>query len=697
MAPPDGARGKRIPTLSWESVVDETATGASEVTSSPVAERVDAGSDQVGEIGGVDVEIAFEPLHLDDAVTDRASTPRPTVVPSEPPAPPSRPAAARPPAASPAPPPAAPPVVSPAPAPPTVVAASEPVAASASEPAVASGSTLVAAPEPAPAPLAEPTPTPERQEVVSAPVPAEEVESVVRTTPPAVIVPAIGDVTSGPDSLTSAAHVSDAVPEIREATPVTPIIEPALPSVPVPVPTAVPTAFEFESVPAPATTTRSSTRRRGGRRGLKLLFTLVVLAGLVAAGVVFGQPYLFPSDWNSATAPYAEAVESARGVEFVEPLAITAEPTADFADRLRAEVAGDVSDQLPAWRALGLAVGDVDDDALAQLLAEWQDAVYSSTDGQVYQDQGAAGPELDAQLTQAMVAAALDQEYRWSVDQPGRTLDAAATTSAEVLAQSRRVQTSSTYDARLDPAAPASVDSLPAVVGYRMLAPRVFAEFRGAETPEPNPLAGLGPEGPGPLGVDTPAPAVEPALVDGDVITASPIAMDRSFWFMVFGSFLDGPTAYSASRAVVENSMTGAVRGTTACVYATFSGTAVESTETLRSALQAWSAAAPAEFASSFGVLPDGSLQLTSCDPGPAFQAPIRPGVARDVVAWRAAELATHDAVVAAGGSDEDVAGVWGLIGASDVPRAVAALPAGTSPADIAATAREQVAAVYTP
>ena len=119
--------------------------------------------------------------------------------------------------------------------------------------------------------------------------------------------------------------------------------------------------------------------------------------------------------------------------------------------------------------------------------------------------------------------------------------------------------------------------------------------------------------------------------------------------------------------------------------------------DTLRSALQAWSAAAPAEFASSFGVLPDGSLQLTSCDPGAAFQAPIRPGVARDVVAWRAAELATRDAVIAAGGTDEDVAGVWGLIGASDVPRTVASLPAGTSPAEIAATARDQVAAVYTP
>ena len=72
---------------------------------------------------------------------------------------------------------------------------------------------------------------------------------------------------------------------------------------------------------------------------MKLFVTLVVLGGLVAAGVVFGQPYLFPSDWDDATAPYAETVESVRGAEFVEPLTVAPEPSTEFASRLSAQVA----------------------------------------------------------------------------------------------------------------------------------------------------------------------------------------------------------------------------------------------------------------------------------------------------------------------------------------------------------------------
>jgi len=585
-------------------------------------------------------------------------------------------------------------------APAPVATAAEPVSTPVGEPVAATVATLAPVEPEASAPDAVDNPTPD---AVDNPTPdADEpvasldsdIAPVIRTTPPAVIVPALGDVTSGPETLTPAED-TDSVPAIREATPVTPQNEPALPSVQAPVPIPASAApYEFESQPASAST-RSA--RRGKHRASKLLVTLVVLGGLVAAAVVFGEPYLFPSDWNAATEPYAEAVEESRGVEFVEPLTISGEPSVDFTDRMRREVAGDVADQLPSWRALGLAVGDLDDQTLAERLAGWQDALYAASDGQVYHDQGAAGPDLDAQLTRAMAAASLDQEFRWSSDQPQRSLDAAAATSAEVLAQSRRIQIASTYDAELATVAPASVDELPAIVGYRMLAPRVFAEFVAPESSEPNPLDGLDTAGPGRFGSDTPTPAVEPNLIQGDVLTTSPVAMDRSFWFLVFGSFLDAPTAFAASEAVVENSITGAVRGETPCVYATFSGTAVQSTDTLRSALQAWSNDAPAEFASSFSVLPDGSLQLSSCDPGAAFASPVRPGVVRELVAWRAAELATYDAVTAAGGSDADVDGVWGLIGASDVPLSVAALPASTSPAEIAAAARTQVATVYTP
>jgi len=436
-------------------------------------------------------------------------------------------------------------------------------------------------------------------------------------------------------------------------------------------------------------------QHRTKRGGMKLVVTLVVLGGLVAAGVVFGQPYLFPGDWDEATAPYAEAVEEVRGFEFVEPLAITAEPTAQFAGRLQTQLAPTSPEELAEWRALGLANGVVDDATLSQQLTGWQDSVYSTDDGQVYQDIGVAGAELEAELVRTMAAASLDQEFGWSADQTERTLDAAAATSGEVISQAREVQADSEFSGEVDAVPTDQVGALPPLIGYRLLAPYVFADFTTEQTD--NPLLGLGRLGPGPLGDDVPVVAGAPSMLDGDVVVDSPVAKDRSFWFLVFDGFLDGPTAFVASESIVENSLTHAVRGTTACVYATFSGGGVEQTDTLRSALVDWTAAAPAEFASAFTPLPDGSLQLSSCDPGVGFAGPVRSGVAAELLAWRAVELATHEAVTAAGGDDTVFANVWGLIGASNAPLEVSALPAGTSPSDIAGAARDAVAVLYGP
>ena len=58
---------------------------------------------------------------------------------------------------------------------------------------------------------------------------------------------------------------------------------------------------------------------------------------------------------------------------------------------MTAQIAGDWSTQLPTWRSLGLATGDVTDASLADLLAGWQPAQYSTTDGQIYHDDALTG------------------------------------------------------------------------------------------------------------------------------------------------------------------------------------------------------------------------------------------------------------------------------------------------------------------
>jgi hypothetical protein len=132
-------------------------------------------------------------------------------------------------------------------------------------------------------------------------------------------------------------------------------------------------------------------------------------------------------------------------------------------------------------------------------------------------------------------------------------------------------------------------------------------------------------------------------------------------------------------------------------VYATFSGGDVFQTATLRSTLEAWSASMPVEFGSGVSVLDDGTLQLVSCDPGVGFEIPNRLGVARELVGWRTAELATLEAVRAADGTDADAAAAWAAVEASNVGVDLGALPGDTTPAESADAARAAVAAVLAP
>ena len=436
-------------------------------------------------------------------------------------------------------------------------------------------------------------------------------------------------------------------------------------------------------------------RRRGSRRGLKGLLTLTILVGLVAAGIVFGRPYLFPDGWDEATQPYAEAVETARVVEYIAPIAVIAEPTADYVTRLGGELVGDWSADESLLRALGLLNGSTTEESVTELLAEWQDAVYSIADGQVYTDAGVTGAQLDAEITEEMAAASLDQEFRWSAEQPSRTLDDQAQTLAEVQRQASAVLAKTPFAVTRDPLAPGVLAFAPAIIGYRALAPAIFAEFENPATDAGNPLSQLGTGGPGPLASEVPVDAAAPTLIGTDTLVGTPRSLDRSFWFLVLAGFLDSRSAYQASESVVENSLATADRAGTQCAYVTFSGGDVVQTAALRVALEAWVAAAPIEFASDFSVHADGTLQLVSCDPGAGLEIPNRLGAARELVAWRTAELATLEAVRTADGTD--AAAAWAVVEASSVGADLGALPGNMAPDEFATAARAAVAAVLTP
>ena len=614
--------------------------------------------------------ISFAPLTLDPL------PPTPTPVQATPAPVEATPAAVE---ATPAAPPAVSSAIPPAPPvrpqPPVVRAA--PVA-----PIVPALDDAVVADPPASSVQPEPPLSPSSAPVPSPAFPSSELPAIVEATP-VDVDPSIGVI-----------GLSDDPPVAAPVAPVPAGAGPQLPQVqqqPVR-PQAAAILDEF-SAPTP-TTVSPRKHRRKSRRGLKLVLTLLVLGGLVAAGVVFGRPYLSPGDWDATTEPYADAVETARGVDYAESISVSVEPTPDYTVRLVGELAPDWTGDEEMWRALGLLNGAATQSNVAELLVGWQDAHYSTTDGQVYSDAAATGPQGEAAITAAMSAASLDQQYGWSPDQLRRSTDDQVLTLAEVQRQARAVVAASPFAVAVDPVEPAVLAFVPPLLGYRALAPTSFAEFGTASTDPQNALSSIGTAGPGPLTSEALVPAPNPTMVGTDAQLSSPRALDRSFWYLVFAGYLDSRTAYQASEAVVESAISMADRAGTACTYATFAGGGVEATATLRSALEAWSAAVPVEFGANVTVLADGTLQLVSCDPGAGFENASRLGVARELVAWRSAELATIDAV---GGSELDLATTWAFVEASNVALDLMALPADMSPAAMAAAARDGVAAVLTP
>ncbi len=457
-----------------------------------------------------------------------------------------------------------------------------------------------------------------------------------------------------------------------------------------PVPSVSPLAVEMPQRRTPA--------KRRRRTGLRLVLVLVLLVAIVAGAIVFGRPYLFPDEWAANAKPYAVAVQDVTGAEFAEPLMVTAEPAADHQSRATSQLAGDWQSQVPVWRALGLASGEVTEAGLDELLAGWAPALYSTDDGQIYHDESVTGASLEALITRSMASAQLDQQFGWAIGQSARTLDDAALTSAGVLAQATTVQRATPFDTPIETAPTAPLAYLPAVISYQVLAPAMYAPLLAPVDPAgTNPLAELSTAGPGPLSPDAPVLAAAPEMRDGDVIVASPVAMDRSFWYLTFASYLDAPTAFAASEAVVENALTVAQRSGTTCAYATFSGGDLIQTAALRSALESWVATVPAEFTSAFSVADDGDLQLESCDPGGQFVGANRIGTARELIGWRSAEIATINGVVAAGGGEAEIAAALIRLAQSDVGAQVAASPVGDTPTQAAEATSAAVAVIVSP
>ena len=494
-----------------------------------------------------------------------------------------------------------------------------------------------------------------------------------------------------PESEEPVAPAPEALPEIVEATPEAPAVAQvaAPPAPPTQAFNLPPTAAALPSpahqVLAPANARSNKARKDRSGSIARVGFFFLIVGALASAAVIFGRPYLFPAEWEPNALEFSEPIEEARGAEFVEPVMLTAQPTDAHRSMVATQLLGDPASDLAMWRALGLAGSDsTDDETLQALISEQSPVLYSTIDGQVYYDQAFTRSDRATLISRSMATAALDQEFAFSTDTSSRSLLDAALIEAHVRQQAALIEQSATDRPPVPVTDVAALAYLPAVLDYRLTAPTVFTDLLPPRNEvAPNPLADLALQGPGPLTVSALEQIPSTSLVVGDSVVGPAVVTDRSFWFLSFASHLDAATAYAMSSQLQAAGlqMVDGPNGT--CAVATFASAA-----TLKINLDAWVAATAPELGASVVATPDGNVQLRSCDPAGAYASKIRFGVARQLIAYQSVELVVTNLVVAQGGTQADIAAAIARISSTPSAAAVAQLPAGTTPADLAAAAQ---------
>jgi hypothetical protein len=522
--------------------------------------------------------------------------------------------------------------------------------------------------EPAPAaPVAAPTPV---EPVVI--VPSEPVVVVVPE--PVVEAPVTATVTAPVPAVTLPTHAQ-----------VTPTVAPSAASSPL--------AID----PIAASNRRRRKERKERTTGMaRMGFVLLLVGALVAGGVIFGSSYLFPSKWDEAVLPYSEPVASVRGVDFAEPFTITALPAAEQRDLVQEQLFGTLDENLAMWRALGLAGADgTDDETLRNLTQDYLPVVYSTKDGQIYYADDYTATDRDSRIMRASAVASLDQDFTFSTTALERGLDDDSLVNAHVLQQSALIQEASTVNTPVTGTEIAAFAFLPPVLDYQISAPIVLADLLPAfDEVSPNPLAELSLGGPGPVAPTTLTLLTRASQTVGDQEVGDVERMDRAFWFLVFATHLDSSTAYNMSNLIEQAGLQTVTATQGTCAVATFTAGNAAANAELNAQLSQWVDATAAEMSATVSSLPDSSVQLRSCAPTAPYTSNARFGVSRQLLGWRAAELAVTTAMLEQGRTEAEIKSAVAGLTASPEVLALVDLPAGTPVADTVAAARSAAARI---
>lgn len=457
--------------------------------------------------------------------------------------------------------------------------------------------------------------------------------------------------TSSPTLPSAAASAPAAAPSVPAPSPASP--GSFMPSLPASNPAAPPPVAEPART-APSTPDinalrsaqlRANKQQRQGRMLGRTLLAFVVIGGLIAGALVFGRSLLFDTEWDAQLTPLVNEIEAERGA-FDHTVPIVIVPAAELGDRLRAATIGDAwVEQVPEWRALGVAAGPVDAASVGAALASSTTAVYDPTEDQIYQLEGidpadgaadlrvALERAFDAQQADAESGAVSEADAADSVAQPAvgdgltgvSTLETIATKAVD-----RALASGGTVGVR-DPAD----ESLPLPIAYELAAIDVLGEpiltaigldpvTHVAGEPYPESITAVLDDGP--------EVAAAGIIQPGDISLATPRALGTDDWSLVWGARLPAPTVDLLVDRVSADSYRPVSRADTTCFIAVFETADEAAGNSVFASMLTWAANAPvASQAVATSVGPN-RVQLEACDPGAEASPPPNAGVVDDLL-----------------------------------------------------------------
>jgi len=159
-------------------------------------------------------------------------------------------------------------------------------------------------------------------------------------------------------------------------------------------------------------------KRRKKRHPFRAFFKLVVVLGVIGAGLYFGKVQVLDKRWDPDLKPIAEAVSSERDLGWKRAVKLEVLAADDYATKLATnglfltEVELDVA--AAEWRAMGLAEGRVVSETIGAAAMAERPVFYDPIDGKIYELEDIDDELRELALHEALTEALLDQQVSWS-------------------------------------------------------------------------------------------------------------------------------------------------------------------------------------------------------------------------------------------------------------------------------------------